>query len=71
MQVFQIKPLAPYSYGVALVAARDKNEAINIYCSDYFRNYLYDDLKCECDSIAGLDYKTDNPMLLFNKIGLK
>lgn len=69
MQVFQIEPLAPYSYGVALIAARDRNEAIKIYCSDDFRNYIYDDLECECDIIVGLDYKTDNPMLLFNKIG--
>ena len=69
MQVFKIEPTIPYSYGAAIVAARDSEEAIKVYCSTEFREYIYDDCECTCNIIVGLDYKTDNPMLLFNKIG--
>lgn len=69
MQVFKIEPTAPYTYGIALVAARDSEEAIKIYCSDEFRDYIYDDLLCECNIVVGLDYQTDNSALIFNKIG--
>ena len=69
MQVFKIEPTISYTYGVALVAARDSEEAIKIYCSDEFRDYIYDDLICECNIIVGLDYETNSPMLICNKIG--
>ena len=69
MQVFKIEPTASYTYGIALVAARDSEEAIKIYCSDKFRDYIYDDLICECNIIVGLDYETNIPMLICNKIG--
>ena len=68
MQVFKIEPTASYTYGIALVAARDSEEAIKIYCSDEFRDYIYDDLICECNIIVGLDYQTHNPTLIFDKI---
>ena len=38
MQVFKIEPTTIYSYGIALVAARDSEEAINTYCATEFRN---------------------------------
>lgn len=69
MQVFKIEPKAPYTYGAAIVAARDLEEAIKTYCSDEFRNYIYDEYKCECNIVVGLDYQTDNSALIFNKIG--
>ena len=31
MQVFKIEPRAPYTYGAAIVAARDSEEAIKVY----------------------------------------
>lgn len=68
MQVFKIEPRAPYNYGAAIVAARDSEEAIKTYCSDEFGHYMYDDCKCECNIIIGLDYQTDNPTLIFNNI---
>ena len=68
MQVFKIEPTTIYSYGIALVAARDSEEAINTYCAIEFRDYKYDDFVCECNIIVGLDYKTHNPTLIFDKI---
>lgn len=70
MQVFKIEPTASYSYGIALVAARDSEEAIKIYCSHEFREYIYDNLVCECNIILGLDYETNIPILIFDKISL-
>ena len=69
MQVFKIEPTTIYSYGIALVAARDSEEAIKIYCSDEFREYMYDNYCCTCNIIVGLDYETNSPALIFDKIG--
>ena len=69
MQVFKIEPTTAYSYGAAIVAARDSEEAIKIYCSTEFRNYIYDECECTCNIIVGLDYETHNPTLIFDKIG--
>ena len=68
MQVFRIEPTARYTYGIAIVAARDSEEAIKIYCSDEFRDYKYDDFECKCNIVVGLDYQTDSPALIFDKI---
>lgn len=68
MQVFKIEPTSIYSYGIALVAARDSEEAIKIYCSTEFRNYIYDECECTCNIIVGLDYETHNPTLILDKI---
>ena len=69
MQVFKIEPTVSYTYGIALVAARDSEEAIKIYCSDEFRDYTYDEYGCTCNIIVGLDYETNSPILICNKIG--
>ena len=69
MQVFKIEPRKSYTYGAAIVAARDSEEAINTYCATEFRNDGYNDLACECNIIVGLDYETNNPTLIFDKIG--
>ena len=70
MQVFKIEPTTIYSYGIALVAARDSEEAIKVYCATEFRNYNYDELECTCNIIVGLDYETNSPTLIFDKISL-
>ena len=69
MQVFKIEPTVPYSYGAAIVAARDSEEAIKVYRATEFRDYMYDECKCTCNIIVGLDYETNNPTLIFDKIG--
>lgn len=71
MQVFKIEPTSIYSYGVALVAARDSEEAIKTYCATEFRNEGYTDLGCICNIIVGLDYETNSPTLIFNEISLE
>lgn len=68
MQVFKIEPRAPYTYGAAIIAARDSEEAIKTYCATEFREYKYDEFVCECNIIVGLDYQTNNPALIFDKI---
>ena len=68
MQVFKIEPRAPYTYGAAIVAARDSEEAIKVYCATEFREYMYDEYGCECNIVVGLDYQTHNPVLIFDKI---
>ena len=69
MQVFKIEPTIPYTYGAAIVAARDSEEAIKVYCATEFRSYNYDELECICNIIVGLDYETNSPVLIFDKIG--
>ena len=69
MQVFKIEPTIPYTYGAAIIAARDSEEAIKIYCATEFREYMYDEYGCTCNIIVGLDYETNSPMLICNKIG--
>ena len=69
MQVFKIEPTTIYSYGIALVAARDSEEAIKTYCATEFREYMYDEYGCTCNIIVGLDYETNSPTLIFDKIG--
>ena len=69
MQVFKIEPTTPYTYGVAIIAARNSEEAIEIYCSDELRDYKHYEYVCTCNIIVGLDYETNNPTLIFDKIG--
>ena len=70
MQVFKIEPTTIYSYGIALVAARNSEEAINIYCATEFRNEGYTDLGCTCNIIGGLDDESNSPVFIFDKISL-
>ena len=69
MQVFKIEPTSIYSYGIALVAARNAEEAIKTYCATDFREWEYDYYECICNIIVGLDYETNSPALIFDKIG--
>lgn len=69
MQVFKIEPTISYAYGASIVAARDSEEAIKVYCATEFREYMYDNYCCICNIIVGLDYETNSPTLIFDKIG--
>ena len=69
MQVFKIEPTMSYTYGAAIVAARDSEEAIKVYCSDEFSEWNYNYCKCKCNIVVGLDYETNSPTLIFDKIG--
>ena len=69
MQVFKIEPTIPYTYGSAIVAARYSEEAIKTYCNTASREYMYDNYCCTCNIIVGLDYETNSPALIFDKIG--
>ena len=69
MQVFKIEPTIPYSYGAAIVAARDSEEAIKVYRADDFGEWEYNYYECTCNIIVGLDYQTNSPALIFDEIG--
>ena len=69
MQVFKIEPTIHYTYGAAIVAARDSEEAIKVYCADDFGKWEYDYYECICNIIVGLDYQTNSPTLIFDEIG--
>ena len=68
MQVFRINPTKSYSYGVALVAARDTDEAIKIFTETEFRNWEYDEFQCTINIIVGLDYNTKEPTLILDTL---
>lgn len=69
MQVFKIEPTIHYSYGAAIVAARDLEEAIKVHCSTDFGKWEYNYYECTCNIIVGLDYETNSPTLIFDTIG--
>lgn len=68
MQVFRIDPTASYTQGVALVAARDTNEAIKTFCDSEFRDYEYDEYECTCNIIVGMDYNTKEPTVILDTL---
>ena len=39
----KIEPTASYTHGAALIADRDSEEAIEIYCATEVREYRYDE----------------------------
>ena len=69
MQVFKIEPTIPYTYGAAIIAARDSEEAIKVYCSDEFSKWTYNYYKCKCNIVVDLDYETNSPTFIFDNIG--
>ena len=68
MQVFKIEPRAPYTYGAAIVAARDSEEALKVYCATEFREYIYDEYGCTCNIIVGLDYDCSEPTVIIDTV---
>lgn len=66
MQVFVITPNVSYGGGVVLIAARDSEEAIKVFCKKDYNEYIYQDYNCECRIKVGLDYETDKPQIIGN-----
>lgn len=70
MQVFVITPNRPWCGGVVLIAARDSEEAIKVFCKKDYNEDIYDDNSCECNIKVGLDYDTDKPQIIGNYLYL-
>lgn len=69
MQVYKITPTANYSYGCAIVAANNREEAIKIFKEyDDFNDVLYDDSKCVCNIIDKLDYDCSKPTIIVDTV---
>lgn len=69
MQVYKIIPTTDYSYGCAIVAANNKEEAIKTFKDfDDFNDVLYDDSKCVCNIIDKLDYNCSEPTVIVDTV---
>ena len=68
MNVYQIIPTESYCGGIALVAANNKQEAINIFLYEEFRTYEYDNCNCMCTIMKDLDYSGDEPTVIVDAI---
>lgn len=69
MQVYKITPTTEYSYGCAIVAANNREEAIKTFRnSDDFNDMLYDDTKCVCNIIDNLDYDCSEPTVIVDTV---
>ena len=70
MQVYNITPTINYSYGCALVAANNRDEAIKIYRDrNEFNDYQYVDYNCVCNIIDRLEYDCVEPTIILDTIG--
>ena len=68
MYCFKIEPTVVYSGGCAIVAARTPYDAIKEYCKSEYDAWIYDEYKCTCNIVQGLEYNTDVPKVIINKI---
>ena len=69
MQVYKITPTTEYSYGCAIVAANNREEAIKTFRnSDDFNDMLYDDTKCVCNIIDKLNYDCSEPTIIVDTV---
>lgn len=71
MQVFIITPNVSYGGGIVLIAARDSEEAIKIFCEEEYNEDIYQDCVCECRIKVGLDYNTNKPQIIGNYLYLE
>ena len=70
MQVYKITPTVSYSWGCALVAADNREQAIETYRNADERYYYdYDDLKCVCNIVDKLYYYCEESTIILNHIG--
>lgn len=70
MQVYKITPTISYSYGCALVAANNREEAIRIYKEDDEKNaWEYDEYKEVCNIVDKLEYDCVEPTIILDTIG--
>ena len=69
MKVYKITPRTNYSYGCAIVAANNREEAIKVFKdSDEFNDLLYDDTNCVCNIIDKLDYDCSEPTVIIDTV---
>ena len=69
MQVYKITPTTEYSYGCAIVAANNREEAIKTFRDDDdYNDFLYDDAKCVCNIIDKLDYDCSEPTVIVDTV---
>lgn len=70
MTVYEIKPTRSYTYGNALVAADNEEQAIETFRNaNEYNDYEYDDYQCECKLIEKLHYYCETPTIITNHIG--
>ena len=70
MQVYKITPTIDYSWGCALVAANNREEAIKIYKEDDERNaWEYDEFREVCNIVDKLTYDCVEPTVILDTIG--
>lgn len=68
MYCFKIEPNVGYSGGCAIVAAPTLNEAVKEYCKSEYNAWTYDEYKCTCNIVKDLEYNTDIPKVIIDKI---
>lgn len=69
MQVFKIIPNHRYFYGCAIIAANNREEAIEVFKdSDEFNDSLYSEGRCTCDIIDKLDYDCSKPTVIVDTV---
>lgn len=70
MQVYKITPKTAYSYGCALVAANNREEAIKTYRDkNEFSDWNYDFLQYVCNIVDKLEYDSIKPVVIVDEIG--
>lgn len=71
MQVFIITPNVSHCGGVVLIAARDSEEAIKVFCEEEYNEVIYQDYHCECRIKVNLNYNTNKPQIIGNYLHLE
>lgn len=71
MKVFRITPTAAYCGGAAYVAAKNTEEAINVFCELDYRKFEYEEGKCTCNYVANMTYSIDTPFVIFDDLYLE
>lgn len=70
MQVYKITPTIVYSWGCALVAANNREEAIKVYKDDDEQNAReYNKFREVCNVVDKLTYDCIEPTVILDTIG--
>ena len=70
MQVYKITPTTSYSYGCALIAADNREQAIKTFREEKdYNNWEYDELNCVCNIVDKLHYYCEESTIILNYIG--
>ncbi len=69
MKVYKIIPTTEHSYGCAIIAANNREEAIKLFKDfDKFNDVLYDNARCVCTIIDKLDYDCSEPTIIIDTV---